>query len=167
MRIKDMVSRINQLTGQGLYRVDELLPYLDDCIDAINEDLAVQLPTVTAVYEDDFSYTKDENPDDYAEKNENNNYTRIPDSFLRNYLCYEVSWQVLRDEDEAVEVYAARADHADKWRKKLISTFSDFVLDTTESVLVNKDALDNKKKDPRDDTALGYYNPYGINLPDE
>lgn len=158
-----MIDNVNRLTGQGIYSEHQLLPYFDECIEEINEELGSNLPLVSKVYEDDFSYIVGENPDDYALNDIRNNYKRIPDAYIRNFICYEVSYRVLRDEDEDQEVYYARAMHAQKWFKRLVATFSDFVLEDSESVLVNGDADEHLGVNSSDDTGVGYYNPYSIN----
>ena len=162
MQIKEMVDKVNQLTGQGIYSENDLLHYFDECIDEINEELMSHLPLISAVYKNEFDKIAGEEDDDYSLNDLTNNYTRIPDSYLRNYVCYEVSWKVLRDEDEDPEVYAGRMAQANSWKKRLVANFSNFKMQDTESILVNGD-VDEAIGDSRDDTKMGYYNPYSIN----
>lgn len=161
MTIREMVKRVNSLTGQGIYDIDDLLPYLDEAIDEINDVLNVSLPPISAVYENNFSKLEEEEDLVYANVNESidghealdNNYGRIHDTYLRNYVCYEVSFRILRDEDEDPEVYAGRAGHAAKWLRKIQSNLGDFVMQIPDTILVNDDVPGSLTEDE-------YYNPY-------
>lgn len=160
MKIRDMVKHVNRLTGQGIYSVDDLLPYFDECIDEINVSISVNLPTVTSVYNNDFSKLEDEEDLTYVapgygtEDHEavDNEYRRIHDSYIRNYICYEASYRILRDEDEDEEVYINRAMHARQWLRKIISNLGNFEMAVGDTIIVNGDVKDSHLDD--------YYNPY-------
>lgn len=162
MTIREMIKRVNMLTGQGIYDVDDLLPYFDECIDEINQALTVELPAISDVYNNDFEKTEYEDGYTYVSpgyKGENgeealdNNYRRIHDAYLRNYVCYETSYRVLRDEDEDEEVYVQRANHARTWLNKIISNLGDYRMAVGDTVLVGDDVPDTKSKED-------WYNPY-------
>ena len=161
MTIREMIQRVNILTGQGIYRVEDLLHYFDEAIDEINDVLATNLPPISAVYRNSFSKTADEEeivfvtPGDIVNGKEalDNVYTRIPAQYIRNYICYETSYRVLRDEDEDPEVYIARAAYAEKWLKKMQSNHGDFQMGITDTILVNDDV-----KNPN--VEEDYWNPY-------
>lgn len=161
MTIKQMIEHVNRLTGNGMYNENQLLPYFDECVDAINQELGFSLPTVTNVYDNDFTKTDKEIEEslDFVAYDLDNPYTRISDKYIRNYICYEVSYRILRDEDEDPEVYQERAYHADRWFRKLVGLYSTYTMEDTEAIIVNGD-LDELEDVPLDDTALGFYNPY-------
>lgn len=136
-----MVDRVNKLTGQGMYNIEDLLPYFDETIDDINDALATNLPLISSVYHNDFSYDESigEDPENYEEDELENEYRRIHDAYLRNYVCYEVSYRILRDEDEDAEVYEQRAMHARRWLRKLVSNLGDYRLSISDTILIGDD----------------------------
>ena len=161
MKVRDMVAHVNRLTGLGTHSVDDLLPYFDECIDEINETLHLNLPPVTAIYENKFTkedYEKDltfVSPGYQEDGHEalDNEYTRVFDRYLRNYVCYETSYRVLRDEDEDEAVYIQRAHHARNWFQKMISKEGDFNKSVGDTILVNDDV-------PVDPYDFNFYNAY-------
>jgi len=161
MTIREMVKRVNTLTGQGIYDVEDLLPYLDEAIDEINDVLNTNLPSISSVYNNQFSKLEDEEDMVYVSPGTatgdhealDNEYKRIHDTYIRNFVCYEVSFRILRDEDEDPEVYAGRAGHAAKWLRKIQSNLGDFVMQIPDIILVNDDVPDHLTEDE-------YYNPY-------
>lgn len=159
MKLSAMVDLTNRLTGQGTYTFDALKAYFDEAIDLINEFLATNLPLVSQVYEADFELVSEEDPDDYTPFSLENKYTRIPAMYLRNFICYHASWAVQRDEDEDEQVYIGRQIHADSWRKKLFAHYGDFELISGHSILIGGDV---PGRDSKDDTAMGFYNPYAV-----
>lgn len=167
MKITDIVARINNLCGNGRHTYKSLEGYLDECIDDINEALYTSLPLVSDIYRgispDEMTQTEIDNQIIFATENTNNEYTRIPDAYIRNYVCYEVAYRKLRDEDEDQEVYGTKYSHANRWFKKLVAEFSDFHLSDVEAVVVNGDydELVSAREgiNPKDDTRMGFYNP--------
>ena len=163
MTIREMVKRVNTLTGQGIYNVDDLLHYFDECIDEINSVLTSNLPSVSSVYNNDFSKLEHEEELTYVEPGYkkgdhealDNDYTRIHDSYLRNYLCYETSFRVLRDEDEDEDVYIQRASHARRWLNKITANLGDYRMGVADVVLVNDDV---KGSDIDEEYASLYWN---------
>lgn len=156
MKIGDIVNRINTIIGHGNSTYSELVPYMDECIDQINEDLGFNLPLISEVYANDFDINDSETADGlvFTENSTDNEYTRVPDPYLRNFLCYEVAFRRLRDEDEDQEVYGLKFNHAQNWYRKLIGAFSNYTLTDTETITVNGDVEDVGV----DDTAVGFYN---------
>ena len=160
MTIREMIKRVNKLTGQGIYNVDDLLHYFDECIDAINDALNSNLPPITDIYNNSFSKTEEEeelvyvDPGYVEDEHEalDNDYRRIHDAYIRNYICYETSYRVLRDEDEDEEVYVQRASHARIWLSKIISNLGDYRMSVGDTILVNADV--------KDDVDLEYHTPY-------
>lgn len=161
MTIQQLIDRVNTLTGQGIYRVEDLLHYFDEAIDEINEVLGSNLPPISAVYRNLFSKTAAEEAMLYVTPGDvingktalDNEYLRIPSQYLRNYVCYETSYRVLRDEDEDPDVYLARAAYASKWLKFIQSRLGDFQMRVGDAILVNGDVPSN----PLDEQ---FYNPY-------
>lgn len=153
MTIGEMVKRVNTLTGQGLYGVDDLLSYFDEAIDEINDVLNSNLPPISAVFNNEFIKEEHEEDLEFFKDSLENQYTRIPDTYLRNYVCYEVSFRVLRDEDEDAEVYNLRAGHANKWLRKIQSNLGVYTMGTPDTILVNSDVTDQMIDDQ-------FYNPY-------
>lgn len=161
MTIREMVKRINTLTGQGIYGVDDLLPYLDECIDEINDVLTSNLPPISSIYKNDFDKLEHEEDLIYVTPGHtignkealDNNYTRIADTYIRNYVCYEVSFRVLRDEDEDETVYMQRAGHARRWLNKIVANLGDYRMHIGDVILVNDDVKGS-------DIDEEFYNPY-------
>lgn len=156
MKITDMVAQVNRLAGHGSYTLTNLLGYFDECIDEINADLNIALPSVTEVYENNFDLLETEVAEDYSAKDADNVYGRLPDSYIRNYVCYETIYRLMRDEDEDYESYAPKQSHANRWYTKLLGAFSDYTLEDTESITINGDVDDIEQID---DTGVGFYNP--------
>lgn len=159
MKIVEIVDLINKRMGHGNYSVVDTLDYLDACIDNINEEFGISLPLVSNVYANDFDLNDTESVDDYTDDNENNEYTRVPDAYIRGYICNEVASRILEDEDEPSEVYAPKHYRAEKWFVRMQAIFSNFLLEDTETVTLNGD-VDELEDTSEDDTALGFYNPY-------
>lgn len=163
MTIRDMVKQVNKLTGQGIYDVDDLISYFDECIDEINDGLNSNLPPVSAIYNNDFSKLDYEEemlfvtPGYQVEGKEalDNNYTRIHDAYIRNYICYETSYRVLRDEDEDEDVYIQRASHARRWLSKIVANLGDYRMSVGDVILVNDDV---KGSDIDEEFANPYWN---------
>lgn len=161
MKIRDMVRQVNKLTGQGIYGVDDLLSYFDECIDEINEGLTINLPSISSVYKNDFSKVEEEEDLVYVTPGYtigdntalDNDYIRIPDKYIRNYICYETSYRVLRDEDEDQDVYMQRAGHARSWFSKIIASLGDYRMGIGDVVLVNDDVKGS-------DIDEEFYSPY-------
>ena len=161
MKISLMIKHTNRLTGQGVYSVHDLLPYFDEAIDELNMELGINLPSVTDIYTKRFSPIKElEDYDLYFENDIDNEYKRAPQHVIRNFVCYEAAYRILRDEDEDQEVYAGLVHHSQRWLKRIIGQYSDFELEDTESILLLNT---NHKQSQVDDTSLGFYNPYSIN----
>lgn len=153
MTIREMVKRVNTLTGQGIYSIDDLLPYFDEAIDEVNDILNSNLPPISAIFNNDFSKEENEEELDFFNQSLDNQYTRIPETYMRNYICYEVSFRVLRDEDEDPEVYNLRAGHANKWLRKIQSNLGVYTMSVGDTILVNDDVTDEMIDDQ-------FYNPY-------
>ncbi len=165
MKIKKLVQAVNRLTGQGTYSYSELAPYFDECIDEINESLSLQLPPVSDIYANDFYKTEEEeervdlDPSDpkYLEFEDNsleNKYTRMPSQFLRNYVAYEVSVRIQRDEDEEPDVYRERQRHAYVWFSRLVANYGNFKLRNRN--MINFSPADSESIEDRS----VYHNPY-------
>ena len=167
MKIEDMIARVNTLVGHGRYRYAELEGYFDECVDDINEALYISLPLVSTIYRgistEEMTQAEIDSALTFSENSTANEYTRIPDAYLRNYVCYEVAYRKLRDEDEDQEVYGTKYAHANRWFRKLVAEYGDYTLGDSESISVNGDydelIASRGTTDPSDDTALGYYNP--------
>lgn len=163
MTIREMVERVNKLTGQGIYNVNDLLPYFDECIDEINDILNINLPPVSDIYNNSFEKNEQEEGLTYVSPGykegdheaEDNDYRRLPNHYIRNYVCYETSFRILRDEDEAEEVYMARATHAQNWLRKIVANEGEYRMSVGDTILVNADVKDDGP-DPE------YYNPYWL-----
>jgi len=160
MKISDMVALVNKFVGSGGHSYDNLSAYFDSCIDTINEDLNIHLPLISAVYSYDsggaFDRTEDEFENHtFVNNNVDNEYTRIPDAYIRNYICHQVAYDILSEEDEAEEVTRLKAMHAAKWYTKLISKFNNYVLEDTEVPIFNGDVDENEGVEDIDVT-----NPY-------
>lgn len=164
MKIRDLVANTNRITGHGNYTYSTLVGYFDEIIDTINVDLNVYLPPVSDIYENTFDKTEAEllldyyAPDDEGGDALDNQYIRIPDSFLRNYIAYEAAYRVLRDEDEEDEVLRPKKTHADDWYRRLIAVFNDYTIEDTEAISIGGDA-DEVGGVTVDDTGMGFYNP--------
>jgi hypothetical protein len=158
MKIKDMVKNANVIAGQGAYNVDSLLGYFDECIDEINTDLSINLPLVSAVYANNFELTDSELEADYSDNDDDNNYGRIPDSFIRNYMLYSAIFKIMRDEDEDYESYGPKQMHARRWYQKFTSLYADYLMEDTEAISIGGDA-DEIDSITEDDTGVGFYNP--------
>lgn len=160
MKISIMVSRVNQITGSGSFGYQEMLMALDECVDVINEDLGISLPLISDVYENNFVVNEYEIADEleFTNDSEENEYTRIPDAYIRNFVCHEVAYKLLTQDDEPEEVTMPKLAHARNWYKKLKAVYSNFTLEDTESITLNGDV--DELEGVIDDTVLGYYNPY-------
>ena len=156
MKISDMVKHSNRIAGNGAYNVDKLIGYFDECIDMINEDLNLSLPLVSEVYANNFDKTTSEEELTFEVNGADNEYTRVLDPYIRNYICYESVYRLMRDEDEDYESYGPKQMHADRWYTKLLGKFSDYTLEDTESITIGGDVDDT---DVIDDTGVGFYNP--------
>jgi len=167
MKIIDIVARINTLCGHGRYLYNDLEGYLDECIDDINESLYITLPLISAIYQgvapEEMTQSEIDSGVIFGTSDTENVYTRIPDAYIRNYICYEVAYRKLRDEDEDQEVYGTKFVHANRWFKKLIAEFSNYRLDDIESVVVNGDYDElvsaREGVSSTDDVGVGTYNP--------
>lgn len=165
MKISAMIALVNSRVGNGRYRYSDIEGYFDECIDDINENLYINLPLISEVYNGlaELTQTEIDTGITFTPASIENEYTRLPDAYIRNYIVYEVAYRKLRDEDEVQEVYATKFAHAQKWFKKLVAEFGNFRTADTEAVTVNGDAdeliLAKGAIDPNDDTALGFYNP--------
>ena len=165
MKISKIVEHVNRIVGKGNHSFHDLSGYFDECIDAINSDLNVALPLLSEVYEyasgAAFTLTQDE-IDNYTfeDDSEDNEYTRLPAAYIRNYLTYEAAYRILRDEDEDDEVLMPKALHARKWYTKLIAVFNDYSLEDSEAISIGGDADEVLGETAVDDTGVGFYNPY-------
>ena len=143
MKISTIVDRTNEIIGHGSYSYNEMLFSMDECVDQINEDLGITLPLISEIYANSFVTNEYEDAailaGDYtfADNEVENQYTRIPDPYLRNYVCYEVAYKILTREDEPEEVTLPKLAHARDWYKKLIAVFSSFMLEDTEAISLN------------------------------
>jgi hypothetical protein len=158
MKIETIVARTNALMGHGNYLYENMATYLDECIDAINVELNVNLPLISAVYANEFDLLDTESSDDFIDNAVTNDYGRLDDAYIRNYICYETAYRIMRDEDEDQETYYLKFTHAQSWFKKIIANFANFKVDDTEAISINGDA-DELDDNATDDTALGFYNP--------
>jgi len=139
MTVSDIIKRINNLVGNGNYLYKDLINYMDECVDQINVEIAIQLPLFSEVYANTFIKNDAEATLVFETNSLANQYKRIPDEYIRNYICYEVAYRKLRDEDEAEEVYGSKMAHAYVWFEKLRSRFSYFTTDVSDAVTVNGD----------------------------
>lgn len=167
MKISDMVKRVNALCGHGRYLYADLEGYFDECIDDINESLYITLPLISEIYRgiqpDEMTQNEIDTGITFAVESTDNVYTRIPDAYLRNYVCYEVAYRKLRDEDEDQEVFGTKYAHANRWFRKLVAEFSNFKMADVEAIVVNGDydelVASREGTDPLDDSGVGTYNP--------
>lgn len=134
MKLVNIVKRINGIVGNGNYAFKDVVDYMDECVDEINVEFSKNLPLFSMVYDNTFIKLETELPEDYTVNSLENDYKRIPDEFIRNYICYEVAYRKLRDEDEAEEVYAPKQVHAFKWFEKMRALYSDFKMEHTEAI---------------------------------
>jgi hypothetical protein len=153
MKIADIIKRINKLVGNGNYAYKDLVEYMDECVDLINVEIEAALPLFSTVYTNAHVKTPDELLLEYSVNSAENQYTRIPDEYIRNYICYEVAYRKLRDEDEAEEVYNPKMAHAYTWFEKLRSRYSHFTTENVEAITVNGDVRSTEPVDSVDPHA--------------
>lgn len=167
MKLSKLVEHTNRIIGFGSKTINELLPYFDECVDDINLDLNINLPLFTEVYDNSFDKTEAEiamgiyyDPDDTEYNGSNHEYLRIPAAFLRNYVAYEAAYRTLRDEDEDIEVYGPKKQHAENNYRKMIALYNNYYLEDTEVVTMGGDVDELLGvTNYTDDTGMGFYNP--------
>ena len=144
-----MINKVNEIVGSGQYGYDQLVGYFDETIDEINESLYSSLPLVSEIYENTISENSaeelawmllDPEANVFEDNSIENPYMRIPDRYLRNYVCYEVAYSLLMSEDEDQEVYYPKFAHSQKWLKRLVAEYSDTTLEDSEVITIGGDA---------------------------
>ncbi len=160
MILSAVTTRVNKLVGKGNHAFADVVPYLDEAVDRINSDLSMELPVFSDVYANTFTKNDSEADLTYAANSLDNNYTRISDAYIRNYVAYYAALKMLQEEDEAPEVYLLRQQHAELWYQKLVAVHADTKLEDSEAIICGDDVDEVEEEDAEDDTALGYYNPY-------
>ncbi len=162
MKIGKLVEHVNRIVGKGGYSIGQLVGYFDEAIDTINADLNVFLPLISEVYEYEdgaaFTLTEAELLLTYVNQTLDNEYTRLQDAFLRNYVAYEASYRILRDEDEDDEVLGPKRNHSLLWYRRLVAAYNDYTVEDTEAISIGGDA-DELGATTIDDTGTGFYNP--------
>ena len=161
MKIADMITLVNKYVGNGNYGFSELTMYFDECIDNINEDLHIDLPLISAVYEANGAFTPIQSEIDaglvFTNNNTENEYTRVRDPYLRNYVCQQVAYRVLMDEDEAEEVLVPKQNIANTWYRKLIAKHNNYKLEDGEMIIMNGDVDELEGVTTDDEFANPYF----------